>query len=809
MSDMVESFTLKARKALHLAQSEARLLFHGYIGTEHILLAMAKERDGIIGKVLDHFNVDYNTLRLEVISITSSRENKFIENINFTPMAKLVIRLAVEESRRYGHNYVGSEHLLLGILSSEEGVAIRALNNLGIDAVPAQDKVITYFGSQEQLSLIKSDGKTPSALDKFAVNVTNMARQRKLDPVIGRQEEIERLIHILSRRTKNNPCLIGEPGVGKTAIVEGLAQKIFSGDIPENLYNKEILLLNLSSVIAGAKFRGEFEERLKAIADEITVRKNIILFIDEVHTLVGTGALGGAMDAANILKPALARGEIQVIGATTPDEYRKYIEHDKSLERRFQVIKVSEPDLHQTIEILKGLRDKYEAFHRVRISDEAIVAAVRLSSRHISDRHLPDKAIDLIDEAAAEKRLQNLIVPDEIRQLRREQEENQQEEIAATLAQDYELAARLHCRDLEINSRIKRQTLEWKTIRSVNEQCSVVGSEEIAKIVSRWTGIPVARINSEETKRLLALDEHLHRRVIGQEAPIASVAQAVRRARAGLKDPRRPIGSFIFLGPTGVGKTELAKALAEFIYGTEDAMVRVDMSEYMEKHTVSRLIGAPPGYIGHDEAGQLTEKVRRKPYSVVLFDEIEKAHHEVFNILLQILEDGRLTDSHGRTVSFCNTLIIMTSNVGSSHIRSQYRIGYTAGGDSDAYEKMKEQVMEELKRTFRPEFLNRVDDIIVFHKLNKNHLTAIADLMLSEVRERLQEKAISLSVSPEAKEFLVDDAFDDTLGARPLRRTIQRLIENQLAQSILEGIIRDGQKVNVEMLGEQLEFRVD
>ncbi|NLC38454.1 MAG: ATP-dependent Clp protease ATP-binding subunit, partial [Clostridia bacterium] len=730
-----------------------------------------------------------------------------------------VLELALDESRRQGVNYIGTEHILLGLIREGEGIAARVLANMGVTAADIRKQVVELLGGSsapEQPSFSlgdlfgfmggsgpgasgaqastgkkgKGSGNTPT-LDSFGRDLTSIAREGNLDPVVGRQKEIERVIQVLSRRTKNNPVLIGEPGVGKTAIAEGLAQMIVDNKVPETLANKRVVTLDMANLVAGSKYRGEFEERMRKIIEEIRAAGNIILFIDELHTLIGAGAAEGAIDAANILKPALARGELQTIGATTIDEYRKHIEKDAALERRFQPIMVGEPTVEETIEILKGLRDRYEAHHRVKISDEALVAAAKLSSRYISDRFLPDKAIDLVDEAASRVRLEMHTAPPQVKELEAKLEKIRNEKEAAVNSQEFETAAKLRDEEQKIKSQLEQLKKDWNDKRGKEE--AVVGEENIAAIVSSWTGIPVARLEEKETDRLLKLEEILHQRVIGQEEAVKALAKAVRRARAGLKDPKRPIGSFIFLGPTGVGKTELARALAEALFGDEDAMIRLDMSEYMEKHTVSRLVGAPPGYVGYEEAGQLTEAVRRSPYSVILLDEIEKAHPEVFNILLQVLEDGRLTDAKGRTVDFRNTVIIMTSNVGAGTLRQQGRVGFGGGEtEADAYEKMKENIMSELKRTFRPEFLNRLDELVVFHALNRDHIKRIVDLMINELNGRLKEQGLKVEITPAAAEILTDEGFDENFGARPLRRAILRLIEDPVSDGLLEGKFQEG-----------------
>lgn len=801
-------FTEKAQKALIYAQEEARALGHNYVGTEHMLLGLLREEDGIAAKVLKNMGADIESVREEIINLVGKGNFNFNEGFGYTPRTKRVMELSFYEARNLGHNYIGTEHLLLGLLREGEGVAARVLMDLGIDLQRARDEVI---------KMLKEEGGTPQKgpakntntpnLDQFGRDLTELAREGKLDPVIGRQKEIERVIQILSRRTKNNPCLIGEPGVGKTAIAEGLAQQIVEDNVPELLKNKRVVALDLPGMVAGTKYRGEFEERLKNVLNEIKKAGDIILFIDEMHTVIGAGAAEGAIDASNILKPALARGEIQAVGATTLDEYRKHVEGDPALERRFQPVMVGEPSRDDTVEILKGLRDKYEAYHKVRITDEALEAAVDLSIRYITDRFLPDKAIDLIDEAAARVKLRTVTPPDNIKELEDKLENIRKEKEEAVANQDYEKAAKLRDDEQKLKEEIEKLKERWSS--SANASAAEVTDEDIAQIVSSWSGVPVKRLTEAESQRLLNLEKVLHERVIGQDEAVEAVAKAIRRARAGLKDPKRPIGSFIFLGPTGVGKTELARALAEAMFGDESAMVRIDMSEYMEKYSVSRLIGSPPGYVGYEEGGQLTEHVRRKPYTVVLFDEIEKAHPDVFNILLQILEDGRLTDGKGRTVDFKNTIIIMTSNAGAHLITKQKTLGFT-GADKEGktqYEKMKDNVIEELRRTFRPEFLNRVDEIIVFHQLDEENLKAIVDLMLKDVSKRLAEKHIYMEVTPAARDYLTKEGFDPIYGARPLRRAIQRMVEDNLSEEILKGTVSPGDSVIADVEDGRLVFR--
>lgn len=810
---MFERFTERAQKVLYYAREEAKNLKYPAIGTEHILLGLLREGEGVGAKALMALGMDLIKVRETITQLVNiGHEDIELGEIGFTPRAKKVIGLAQDEAIRWGVNYVGTEHILLGLIREGEGVAAQVLLNLGANPDKIRRQVLAFLGgipNNEPGESNRKQGikggapqtKTPT-LDEYGRDLTDMARGNKIDPVIGRQKEIERVIQILSRRTKNNPVLIGEPGVGKTAIAEGLARKIVEGNVPEVLKDKRVVALDMGSLVAGSKYRGEFEERLKKVMDEIRQAGNVILFIDEMHTLIGAGAAEGAIDAANILKPALARGEIQTIGATTLDEYRKHVEKDAALERRFQPIQVDQPTTEEAIEILLGLRDRYEAHHSVQITDEAIKAAVELSDRYITDRFLPDKAIDLIDEASSKVRLQEQTAPPNLKELEEEIERLSKEKEAAVMAQEYEKAAEI--RDQEQK---KRKELEDKRSHWKNESMSktqTVTADDIANIVSSWTGIPVSKMAQEETEKLLKLEEVLHQRVISQDEAIKAVARAVRRARSGLKNPKRPIGSFIFLGPTGVGKTELARALAEALFGDEDSLVRIDMSEYMEKHAVSRLVGAPPGYVGYDEGGQLTEAVRRKPYSVVLLDEIEKAHPEVFNILLQVLEDGRLTDSKGRTVDFRNTVLIMTSNVGASYMKQTGPLGFTQPTVDDSYKAMKERVLEALKKSFRPEFLNRIDETIVFHSLEKEHIKEIVGLMLKELRNRLKENDIDLEVKEEAKEILVKEGFDPTYGARPLRRAIQKLIEDPLAEEMLKGTYKPGTTVVVDVDGDQI-----
>jgi ATP-dependent Clp protease ATP-binding subunit ClpC len=802
---MFGRFTERAQQVILLAQEEAKRLKHTQVGTEHILLGLLMEGQGISAKILTSLNISIENIKKEVEDIIGIGNDPYQGVRGYTPRAKRVLELALEEARALGHNYIGTEHILLGLLREGEGVAAQILTNSGLDLTKTKEQVIKHLGEEAPVGQTRnklSNNNTPT-LNQYGRDLTQMAEEGKLDPVIGRDEEIQRVIQVLSRRTKNNPCLIGEPGVGKTAIAEGLAQRIFEGNVPEILKDKRVVSLDLASMVAGSKYRGEFEDRLKKVMAEILEAKNIILFIDEMHTIIGAGAAEGAIDASNILKPALSRGELQAIGATTLDEFRKHVEKDPALERRFQPITVDEPTAEQTLEILKGLRDKYEAHHRVKISDESLAAAVKLSHRYVIDRYLPDKAIDLIDEAASKVRLKTITTPASIKEMELQLEECRKEKEAAVKNQEFEKAAQLRDVEKKIKQSIECKRQEWQ--KKSQKENNTVEEDDIAQIVSSWTGIPVSRLAQEETEKLLKLEETLHGRVIGQDEAVKAVSKVIRRARSGLKDPRRPIGSFMFLGPTGVGKTELAKALAETLFGQEDAMIRIDMSEFMERHTVSRLVGSPPGYVGYDEGGQLTEKVRRKPYSVILLDEIEKAHPDVFNILLQIMDDGRLTDAKGRKVDFRNTIIIMTSNVGANLIRENKTLGFvTTESDEQNYERMKDNVMKELRRTFRPEFLNRLDDIIVFHGLTQDHLKHIIDIMLSDLQKRLKDYNIKLGVNDKAKEFLTKIGFDPTFGARPLRRVIQKEVEDRLSDEMLRGTFSSGDEVIVDLKDDKL-----
>ena len=805
---MFGQFTEKARRVVIYAQEEARRMGHNFVGTEHLLLGLIRETNALPAKLLQSLGLDLETVRGEVLKATG--RGPAIgpnEEVAFTPRAKkVVLELGREEAEALGHNYIGPEHLLLGLIREGEGVAAQVLLAAGADLNKVRHQLVHLSGASPASGANgeAAPASTPT-LDMYGRDLTQMARDNKLDPVIGRDQEIERVIQILSRRTKNNPVLIGEPGVGKTAVVEGLAERIMEGKVPEVLKDRRVVALDLGAMLAGSKYRGEFEDRLKRAMNEIREAKNVILFIDEMHTIVGAGAAEGAIDAANILKPALARGELQAIGATTLDEYRKYIERDAALERRFQPIMVEEPSAEEALAILDGLRDRYEAHHRVKITPAALKAAVSLSDRYVSDRFLPDKAIDLIDEAASRVRLKSYVAPPDLKRLEERLDDLRKEKEAAVQAQEFEKAAQMRDEEQQLRSQLSQETKAWHTEQG--KEATQVEADDIAHIVSSWTGIPVERLAGEESERLLHLEEELHRRVVGQDEAVSAVAQAIRRARAGLKNPRRPIGSFLFLGPTGIGKSELAKALAAALFGDEDAMVTIDMSEYMERHAVSRLMGAPPGYVGYEEGGQLTEAVRRHPYSVVLLDEVEKAHPEVFNILLQVLEEGRLTEAKGRAVDFRNTVIIMTSNVGAEMIKKTGAIGFLRDSDQRKYEDMKDRLLTDVKQTFRPEFLNRVDDIIVFHSLADNHLTEIVSLMLQEVVDRVAEQGYRLEVTEAAKRLIADEGNDPTYGARPLRRAIQRLVENGLANELLAGRFKDKGRILVDAEDGHIVFR--
>ncbi len=806
---MQDRFTERVRKVMYLAREEAGRLHHDYIGTEHLLLGIIREGEGIAATVLNNLGLDLDTIRQSIENmVPTSGGTLTIGEIPFTPRAKRVLELSVEEARLFGHNYVGTEHLLLGLIREGEGVAARVLMELGADRKRVREETLKLLGGSSPGGSAKASEKkseTP-ALDQFGRDLTQLAIEGSLDPVIGREDEIERVIQVLCRRKKNNPVLIGEPGVGKTALVEGLAQKIVDNKAAEPLKDKRLLTLDLASVVAGTKYRGQFEERLKAVMNEIRESDNIIIFIDELHTIVGAGGAEGAIDASNMLKPALARGELQCIGATTLDEYRKYIEKDGALERRFQPIMVEPPSIEETIEIIKGLRDKYEAHHGVKITDEAIDQATKLSERYLSDRFLPDKAIDVIDEAGSRARLSVSAIPSEIRDLEKELEQITKEKESAIQSQEFEKAAQFRDKEKNLRRRLREIHKSWR--ESKEEVKAVVDGESVAQVISMMVGIPVVRIEEEESKKLLRMEDELRRRVIGQEKALNAISKAIRRSRAGLKDPKRPIGSFIFLGPTGVGKTELARTLAEFLFEDEASLIRVDMSEYMEKFAVSRLVGAPPGYVGYEEGGQLTEKVRRKPYSVVLLDEIEKAHPDVFNILLQVLDDGQLTDSYGRRVDFKNTVLIMTSNVGARKIKSGTVMGFGASDEEgSAKERITGKLMEEVKKTFNPEFLGRIDEVLIFDPLGKEEVTQIVDILMAQSLERIAERQLKVKISARAKDFLIEKGFDPAAGARPLRRTIQRYVEDPLSDEMLRGTFKDGDTIKVDFKGgEELAF---
>ncbi|MBD8016666.1 ATP-dependent Clp protease ATP-binding subunit [Microbacterium sp. APC 3898] len=792
---MFNRFTQRAQKVLQLAQEEAIRMKHESIGTEHILLGLIREGGGIAAKALEAIEVNTQLIEEGVKELVGVGEKDVGPIVHYTPRAKKVIELSVDESRKLGHSYIGTEHLLLALIREGEGVAARVLGNAGVSLNKARQQVLQLLGNNEQASTGTSpnaSANTPT-LDGLARDLTQVARDGGLDPVIGRSDEITRVIEVLSRRTKNNPVLIGEPGVGKTAIAEGLAQQIVNNEIPETLRDKRVMVLDMGTVVAGTKYRGEFEDRLKKVMDEIRQAGNVILFIDELHTLIGAGGAEGAIDASNILKPSLSRGELQCIGATTLDEYRKYIEKDAALERRFQPIQVDEPTVEESIQIIRGLRDRYEAHHRVKITDEAIEAAAKMSDRYISDRFLPDKAIDLIDEAGSKVRLRSYTTPPDLKELEARLEAARSEKNEAVQSQEFEKAASLRDAEQKLQNQLDKTKKEWKEKQGKEE--SEVTVEDIAKVVSMWTGIPVSKLAQTESDKLLNLESILHNRIIGQEEAVTSISKAIRRARAGLKDPKRPIGSFIFLGPTGVGKTELARALAESMFGDEDAMIRIDMSEYMERHSTSRLVGSPPGYVGYEEGGQLTEKVRRKPYSVVLLDEIEKAHPDVFNILLQVLEDGRLTDSKGRRVDFRNTVIIMTSNVGAEELKYNKYVGFNLEDSKTDYKDMKGKMLAELKKAFRPEFLNRIDDMIVFHSLEKENLREIVNLMTKQLVERLKEQDIDLELTDAALEKVAKEGYDPEYGARPLRRSLQKHVEDRLSEELLKGTALSGQRI--------------
>ena len=808
MSNKFDRFTARARRVLRLAQEEAQRLNHNYIGTEHLLLGLIREKDGVAAKVLRDLGVSPYQVRNAIVSIVGRGKGATLGKISLTPHTKRVIELAVDEARRMGHHYIGTEHLLLGLVSQGEGIAVNVLKQLGVNPERVRERTVRIMKESPAYGQQRRPSPTPLT-DQLGIDLTAEARAGRLDPVIGRQKEIERVMQILSRRTKNNPALIGEPGVGKTAIVEGLAQRIVAGETPKSLLNKRILMLDIGSLVAGTIYRGQFEERLKRVIEEIKNTESI-LFIDELHMLVGAGAAGTAVDAANILKPALARGELQCIGATTLNDYRKYIESDVALERRFQPILVEEPTIEETIEILRGIKDRYEAHHDLHITDEALCAAARLAARYVPDRYLPDKAIDLIDEASARVRMYKSFPSSGLEETLAELKKVQRRKEEALDAQRYEEAAELRALEMDLRDRLEQLRLSEPT--SSGETGLQVTADDVAEVVSMWTGVPVARLAGEESARLLHMEEALHKRIVGQDEAITTIAKAVRRARAGLKDPKRPIGSFIFLGPTGVGKTELAKALAEFMFGTEEALLQLDMSEFMERHTVSRLVGAPPGYIGYEDAGQLTEAIRRRPYSVICFDEVEKAHPEALNILLQIMEDGHLSDAKGRRVDFRNTIIIMTSNIGAKLLSRETAIGFAVPRDEaktaeEAYEKMKEKVLTELKNTFRPEFLNRVDGVIVFRSLTKEEIKQIVELELDKLQKRLDEKEIKLEVSEAAKELLAKEGYDPQFGARPLRRVIQRLVEDTLSEGLLAGEFKPGDTVVADVEGDEIKLK--
>ncbi|MDI2030742.1 ATP-dependent Clp protease ATP-binding subunit [Saccharopolyspora sp. TS4A08] len=803
---MFERFTDRARRVVVLAQEEARMLNHNYIGTEHILLGLIHEGEGVAAKALESLGIALEGVRQQVEEIIGQGQQAPSGHIPFTPRAKKVLELSLREALQLGHNYIGTEHILLGLIREGEGVAAQVLVKLGADLNRVRQQVLQLLSGYQGKEPAEAGGRgegTPSSslvLDQFGRNLTQAAREGKLDPVIGRDKEIERIMQVLSRRTKNNPVLIGEAGVGKTAVVEGLASQVVKGEVPETLKDKQLYTLDLGSLVAGSRYRGDFEERLKKVLKEIKTRGDIILFIDEIHTLVGAGAAEGAIDAASILKPMLARGELQTIGATTLEEYRKYVEKDPALERRFQPIQVGEPSLEHTVEILKGLRDRYEAHHRVSITDGALVSAASLADRYINDRYLPDKAIDLIDEAGARMRIRRMTAPPDLREFDEKIAEVRREKESAIDAQDFERAARLRDEEKQLLGQKEEREKQWKA--GDLDVVAEVDDEQIAEVLANWTGIPVFKLTEEETTRLLRMEDELHKRIIGQDDAVKAVSQAIRRTRAGLKDPKRPSGSFIFAGPSGVGKTELSKALAEFLFGDDDALVQIDMGEFHDRYTASRLFGAPPGYVGYEEGGQLTEKVRRKPFSVVLFDEIEKAHQEIYNTLLQVLEDGRLTDGQGRTVDFKNTVLIFTSNLGTQDISKAVGLGFSSGqGAESNYERMKSKVHEEMKKHFRPEFLNRIDDVIVFHQLTENEIIQMVDLLSGRVEKALKGKDMALELTENAKKLLAKRGFDPVLGARPLRRTIQREIEDKLSEKILFGEVEPGQIVIVDVEG--------
>ncbi len=810
MATGFERFSESARKVLTRAQGAAQRLGHNYIDTEHLLLGLAQQESGVASKVLANLGIPANKVQPAVeFLIGKGQKSSTTEEVGLAPRAKKVIEFAIDEARRFNASYIGAEHILLGLLREKEGIAYNVLENLGVTLEKAREEVnrVTKYEATHARTLGRSTSRTPT-LDQMGTDLTALAKADRLDPVIGRNAEIERTIQILSRRTKNNPALIGEPGVGKTAIVEGLAQRIVKGEVPEALQGKRIVALDIGALVAGTKYRGEFEERLKRIIDEEKASGNCILFIDEMQTIVGAGAAEGAVDAANLLKPSLSRGELQCIGATTLNDYRKYVEKDPALERRFQPILVAEPTKEETLEILRGIKHRYEQFHRLAISDEALQAATSLATRYIADRYLPDKAIDLVDEASSRVRIKRGSAPVSLTEAKQALESIRKEKETAIAALQYEYSSELHERELQLDQKIEALEKEWQSKQELDKP--IVVEEDIAETVSMWTGIPVVTLTTDETSRLLHMEEALHHRIIGQDQAIEIIAKAVRRARAGLKDPRRPIGAFIFLGPTGVGKTELARALAEFMFGSEDTLIRLDMSEFMERHTVARLVGSPPGYIGYEEGGQLTEAVRRKSYCCILLDEVEKAHYDVFNILLQIFDDGHLADAKGRRVDFRNSIIIMTSNIGAELIKRNMSIGFDIHGDSDKqieYDKMKEKVLGEVKKTFRPEFLNRIDATVVFHGLTKEHIRQIVDLMLSQTIDSVKERNITLEITEAAKDLLGDKGYDPVFGARPLRRTIQEMVENQLSEALLHGDFLPGDTVVVDCEDDRIVIR--
>jgi len=804
--DLFERYTEGARRALALAQESAKDMGHNYVGSEHLLLGLIREKSGAASKTLARFGIEDSIVQRRAEELVGRGDYHFTDSFGYTPRTKKIIELSLYEAKTLKNNYIGTEHLLLAVIREREGVAARILMELGVDLSQLRKSIVELVSNEGSVPNAEGEQADTPTLDQYGKDLTKMAAQGELDPVIGRSAEIQRIIQILSRRTKNNPVLIGDPGVGKSAIIEGLAQRIVAGEIPDLLKNKRVITLDLGGMLAGTKYRGEFEERIKAAITELKESGSTILFIDELHTIVGAGASEGSIDASNILKPALARGEIQVVGATTLDEYRRYIEKDAALERRFQPVMVGEPTREEAVEILFGLRDRYEAHHKARITDEAIRAAVDLADRYISDRYLPDKAIDLMDEAASRVRLQAYVSPPDMKEMEAKIEALRKEKEEAVTNQNYEKAAKVRDEEQGLRAEMEKMRQAWEQART-DDEC-VVTEEDIAQVVNAWTGIPVKQLTEDESEKLLRLEETLHQRVVGQDEAINAVSRAIRRARAGLKDPKRPIGSYIFLGPTGVGKTELCRALAEAMFSDEDAMIRLDMSEYMESHSVAKLTGSPPGYVGYDDGGQLTEKVRRKPYCVILLDEIEKAHPDLFNILLQVLEDGRLTDSKGRTVDFRNTIIIMTSNVGAQRVGQTRRMGF--GADSNdllGYERMKENMLAELKKSFRPEFLNRVDDIIIFHTLEQEQTRQIVELMLKNVTERLRERDIELNVTSEAADHLARAGFDPQYGARPLRRAIQHQVEDSLSEEILSGRVSLGDKVEAYVEEDILRFR--